>query len=218
MITTFSYIFLRTITTLALKKQNFFKEKHWSSHEILQPQFCICLTWALKSSCSYSSLNQSLVKIRSCKSIFWTDPHFHERGTQVSSIYDYIRLKNTQIGDEPWDYRVKLGPKDRVTLQITLLTLHATLKVGKADDGPWNWLLEEQTHLLWAWKWRWVLWVTDSTSSDADKLAANGIWGGRDLVQQVCVQKGLESGYGSHRGRQAGRQACIQQKGFGQAP
>ncbi len=64
-----------------------------------------------------------------------------------------------------------------------------------------------------AWKWRWVLWVTDSTSSDADKLAANGIWGGRDLVQQVCVQKGLESGYGSHRGRRA----CIQ-KGFGQDP
>ncbi len=56
-------------------------------------------------------------------------------GIQFRSHYGY-----TDIGDEILDSRVKLGPKDRVTLRRTknylkVFTIRATIK-GSKEQGP----------------------------------------------------------------------------------
>ncbi len=60
--------------------------------------------------CSYFFIHSSLVRIRTCKS---AELKHTEWVPKKFSIYNH-----TQIGDE---IRVKLAPKERVTLNITLL-------------------------------------------------------------------------------------------------
>jgi hypothetical protein len=93
-----------------------------------------------------------------------------------------IRLKTLKLG-----IKLRLQGQTRAQRQGDFADNFVDFACNFESWKRWWWAMEltpwRADTFIMGLKVEMGMWVTDSTSSDADKLATNGIWEGRDLVQ-----------------------------------